>query len=217
MQSSTHTATAPIKIKICGLRRAADIDLANATKPDYIGFVFAKSKRQVNFETALALKKRLDPAIQAVGVFVNHDMRDLFALLDAKVIDVVQLHGGEPEEMICAIKSAYPAIPIIKAVSVRTAEDILAWANSNADYLLLDNGAGGTGKSFDWAVLPQLSALTKPYFIAGGLTPQNIATVLPFAPFGVDVSGGVEDTQTGYKDPAKVAALIQTVRKEPNE
>ncbi len=216
---STSTVTvknlsAPVKIKICGLRRAEDIDLVNAMQPDYIGFVFAKSKRNVTPETAAQLKAMLSPNIQTVGVFVNHDVAVIHALLDAKTIDVVQLHGTETEEDIRALKTNYPTVPIIKAVSVTSASDNLAWADSAADYLLLDNGAGGSGKPFDWAVLPTLSTFAKPYFIAGGLTPSNVTSVLPFAPYGVDVSSGVESTETGYKDPELVATFIHTVRKE---
>lgn len=201
------------KVKICGLRRPADIAMANQYKPDYIGFVFAKSKRQVNFETAQQLKALLAPKIQVVGVFVNHDIAEIAALLTAGIIDVVQLHGSEPEATLCTLKEAFPTVPIIKAIRVQSAEDILAWERSCADYLLLDNGSGGTGKPFDWAVLPTLSSMTKPYFIAGGLTCDNVNTVLSFSPYGVDVSGGVEDS-AGGKDPNKVSAFIQTVRKE---
>ncbi len=205
------------RVKICGLRRQADIALANAVQPDYIGFVFAKSKRQVSIETAQTLKAALSPTIQAVGVFVNSDASFIHALLNTNIIDIVQLHGSECEADILALKAAYPTVPIIKAVSVRSTADILAWANSSADYLLLDNGAGGTGQAFDWAVLPALKQhhFTKPYFIAGGLCAENITDVLAFAPFGVDVSGGVEEKETGYKSPEKVAELIQIVREEP--
>ncbi len=210
------TSKSKTKIKICGLRRLEDIALANtiAHRPDYIGFVFATSSRQVDFDTAQRLQAALDPAIKAVGVFVNHDPTEINALVNAGIIDVVQLLGSETEADICALKAAHPQTPMIKAVSVRGTEDVLAWANSKADYLLLDNGAGGTGQAFDWGVLPQLKNFTKPYFIAGGLTPENVADVLPFAPYGVDVSGGVEDKNTGDKDPARVAKLIKTVREE---
>lgn len=213
---ATPQAPRQTRVKICGLRRLEDIALANSMehRPDYIGFVFAKSRRQVDFATAQALKAALDPAIQAVGVFVNHDPTEIGTLVRAGVIDVIQLHGSETEADICALKAAHPAAPIVKAVSVRCADDVLAWADSKADYLLLDNGAGGTGQAFDWGVLPQLSGFDKPYFIAGGLTPENVATILPFAPYGIDVSGGVEDKNTGYKDPARVAKLIEIVREE---
>ncbi len=212
------TTNKKTKIKICGLRRLEDIALVNAdiNRPDYIGFVFAKSRRQVDFATAQSLKAALHPSIQAVGVFVNHDPAEIGALVNAGIIDVIQLHGGEPEAEIAALKAAYPAVPIIKAISVRYAEDVLAWADSTADFLLLDNGAGGTGQAFDWGVLPQLSGFAKPYFIAGGLTPENVAEVLRYAPYGIDTSGGVEDKNTGWKDPARVSQLIQTVRKETN-
>lgn len=211
------------KIKICGLSRGEDIAAANALAPDYIGFVFAKSKRQVSPEQARALKALLDPSITAVGVFVDAPFADILALVSEGIINAVQLHGAETEAQLHALHAACALhcasaqckpIPIIKAIRVQSAADVLAWRDSCADYLLLDNGAGGTGKPFDWGVLAQLGGETvfQKIIIAGGLTPQNVAQVLPFAPYAVDVSGGVETD--GYKDAAKMNAFTQAVRKE---
>lgn len=196
------------KIKICGLSRPCDIDWANTYRPDYIGFVFAKSRRQVSDEQAAALKARLSPAISAVGVFVNDPPEHILALRQAGVIDLVQLHGQEDEDTIRYLKRR-AACPIIRAVSVGR-ESPADFAGSAADYLLLDNGAGGTGQTFDWS---QAAAIPKPFFLAGGLNAANVqAGIRRFSPFGVDISGGVETG--GYKDEAKINEIIRRIRYE---
>jgi phosphoribosylanthranilate isomerase len=196
------------KIKICGLKRPVDIDYANRVKPDYIGFIFAKkSHRYVEPETAAALSARLDPAITPVGVFVNSPVEEVAALLSAGTIRVAQLHGQEDEDYIKALRALIDA-PIIKAFSVETGQDIAAACRSTADYLLLDHGSGGTGEAFDWSILEDLG---RPYFLAGGLDPDNVSTALKLArPFAVDVSSGVETDK--LKDPARMEAFVRAVR-----
>lgn len=198
------------KIKICGLTRSEDIITANHLGLDYIGFVFAKSKRQVTPDKAKALRGILSPHIQAVGVFVNHPVAEILDLVHSDTIQAIQLHGQEEETTIAQLKAQLPTTPIMKAISVTCAEDILRWESSRADYLLLDNGAGGTGTPFDWGILPTIHGLSKPYFIAGGLNPDNVSEVLPHHPYGVDVSGGVETD--GTKDPIKMQAFTEKVR-----
>lgn len=198
------------KIKICGLSRPEDIQTANELNLDYIGFVFAKSRRQVTPAQAAQLKALLDPTIQAVGVFVNAPQDNIISLVSDGVIDVIQLHGQETERDIAQLKSACPQAKIIKAISVQSTSDILAWSNSTADFLLLDNGAGGTGQLFDWGILPQLEGFQKPYFIAGGLRADNVTDVLGYRPYGVDVSGGVETD--GLKDSDKMIKFADKVR-----
>ncbi len=198
------------KIKICGLSRREHIAVANGLNLDYIGFVFAKSRRQITPAQATQLKALLDPKIQAVGVFVNAHQEEILPLVSHGVIDVIQLHGQERERDIAQLKSACPQAKIIKAVSVQSASDILAWNNSAADFLLLDNGAGGTGQVFDWGILPQLGGFQKPYFIAGGLNADNVSGVLGYLPYGVDVSGGVETG--GLKDRDKMIKFADKVR-----
>lgn len=202
-----------MKVKICGLSRSADIQAANDMGLDYIGFVFAKSGRQVTETQAKQLKSMLNPNISAVGVFVNAPLETMMNLVESGVIDIIQLHGQEPESTITALKNHLPTTPIIKAISVNTAYDILIWQDSQSDFLLLDNGAGGTGKRFDWNILPQLSALKKPYFIAGGLDTSNVSGLFPIHPYGVDVSGGVETE--GLKDPQKMTEFVKIVRSLP--
>lgn len=198
------------KIKVCGITRECDVAVLNEHKPDYVGFVFAKSRRQISAAKAQNLRAALDENITSVGVFVNHDMDEICTLVHAKTIDIVQLHGGEDEECIRTLRTKLPDTKIIKAISVNIADDIINWQSSAADYLLLDNGAGGTGERFDWSLLAEISGLTKPYFIAGGLNCENIKQALSLQPFAVDVSSGVETD--GVKDRRKITEFIKNVR-----
>ncbi|MCL2884899.1 MAG: phosphoribosylanthranilate isomerase, partial [Oscillospiraceae bacterium] len=161
------------KIKICGLSRPADIDCVNELCPDYIGFVFAgSSRRHVTSEQAQALRARLCAGITPVGVFVNEPMENILALINSKTIDAVQLHGDEDKDYIVKLKSLTD-VPIIKAVPVRRAGDVQHWQTSAADYLLLDAPGGGTGQGFDWDAV---GSTNKPFFLAGGLSPQNVTS-----------------------------------------
>ncbi len=197
-----------VKVKICGLARKADMAIANMYQPDYVGFVFAKSRRQVSQEEARELRKVLDPKIQVVGVFVDESVEVMASYLDEGIIDVVQLHGKETKETVENLR-ALTENPIIKAVSVTTIDDVLEWENSSVDFLLLDHGKGGTGQTFDWSILNQLQSLSfsKPYFIAGGLDGSKVKSVLVYQPYGVDVSSGVETD--GIKDEWKIKEFIE--------
>lgn len=197
------------KIKLCGLSRPCDIEIANQLKPDYIGFVFApKSKRYVTPETAGKLKKLLNPAIQAVGVFTDADLCLISSLLSQNIIDIVQLHGKEKEDTIKELRLLTKK-PVIRAYQIQTQADIEQAKQSIADYILLDAGAG-TGTTFDWRLIQNIQ---RPYFLAGGLTPQNAATAIQhLTPYALDVSSGIESN--GNKDPDKMAAFVAAVRKE---
>lgn len=201
------------KIKICGLSRECDIDFVNIAKPDFIGFVFAeKSKRRVDFDTALKLKNQLDKNIQAVGVFVNNDMDFVLSLVNNGIIDLIQLHGDEDENCIMSFKEKTSA-KIIKAVRVKTTENILRADKLPVDYLLLDTYTkgeyGGSGKTFDWNMIPKIS---KPYFLAGGLNAENIKSALKVGAYCLDVSSGAETD--GKKDKEKIIKIVNTVRSE---
>lgn len=198
------------KIKLCGLSRICDIEAANMLNPDYIGFVFFKnSSRYLSPEKASTLREKLSPEIKAVGVFVREDAEVVAGLLERGVVDMAQLHGGEDEEYIRHLRKL-TGKPLIKAFRVRTAEDIAAAEKCSADYVLLDSGEGGTGSVFDWGVLGRMK---RPYFLAGGLTPENVGrAVREFHPFAVDVSSGIETG--GWKDTEKMAAFAAAVRKE---
>ncbi len=183
------------KIKFCGLSRQVDIDYVNELLPDYIGFVFyEKSKRNVSFETANSLKKRLDKKIKAVGVFVDKDISFITNLVYSGVIDIVQLHGNEDDAYISNLRKAVN-IPIIKAFKIKSQEDISFINSSSADCVLLDSGMG-TGKAFDWSLI---SGIKRDFFLAGGLNLENISEALNMIkPFAIDVSSGIETD--GYKD-----------------
>ncbi len=197
------------KIKLCGLTRPEDIAAANTLEPDFVGFVFApKSRRYVTGEQAQMLRKQLSSAIQAVGVFVDEEPEQVAALLEAGVIDLAQLHGREDEDYLKRLR-ALTGKPIIQAFPVKTPTDLERAQSSSADYILLDSGAG-TGIPFDWALL---TSVRRPYFLAGGLGPDNVAQAIRFLhPWGVDVSSGIETG--GMKDFHKMAAFVAAVRKE---
>lgn len=199
------------KIKLCGLSRTEDIETVNELKPEYIGFVFApKSRRYVTPRTAAELKRLLSAEIQAVGVFVNESPEKIAELSQNGVIDIIQLHGDEDEGYIRRLKQ-YIDKPIIKAFRVKTENDTADAERCSADYILLDSGAG-TGTVFDWKLLTNIH---RPYFLAGGLSPDNVGkAVAALRPFAVDVSSGIETD--GTKDKEKMAAFAAAVRKEEN-
>ncbi len=197
------------KIKLCGLSRPRDIQAANELKPDYIGFVFApKSRRYVPPEKAAELKRMLDPQIRAAGVFVDEDPQIIEELVRQGVIDVVQLHGGEDEAYIHSLRERLGSPRIIQAFSIHTEQDAEKADESSADLILVDSPGGGTGEVFDWELLGKIR---RPYFLAGGLTPENAGdAVSMLRPFGVDVSSGIETD--GYKDRDKMAEFVLAVR-----
>lgn len=198
------------KIKICGLFRERDIDFVNEAEPDYIGFVFAKSRRQVSEPEAFRLRKKLKDGIIPVGVFVNAPIEHIASLYRNQVIALAQLHGGEDEAYISALKALCP-IPVIKVFSIESARiGSKGWGPSGADYLLFDSGSGGSGKPFDWSLIDP-SGMQSRWFLAGGLNTDNIADALALNPYGVDVSSGVETD--GVKDRNKIIPLVQLVRK----
>lgn len=196
------------KINLCGLSRPEDIAAANALKPDFVGFVFAASRRQVTPEAALRLRRLLDPAIPAVGVFVDEAPDRVADLLNRGVIQIAQLHGREGEEDLARLRTLAPGRPLWQAFRLRQPEDAAPANASSADSILLDSGRG-SGEAFDWALL---SAIRRPYFLAGGLGPETVADALcTLRPYGVDVSSGVETDHK--KDAEKMAAFVAAVRK----
>ncbi len=197
------------KIKLCGLSRPCDILTANELKPEYIGFVFApKSKRYIDPQKAAQLKELLSSDIRAVGVFVDEAPDTVAALLNSGVIDIAQLHGSEDEAYIQRLRQRTDQ-PIIKAFQIKSRHDLAEATACTADHILLDSGAG-TGKVFDWSVLRDVK---RPYFLAGGLSPDNVGDAVRLLhPYAVDVSSGIETD--GRKDEEKAAAFIAAVRKE---
>ena len=195
------------KIKICGLTRQCDIDAVNREKPEYIGFVFAKSRRQITATQAAALRKTLSPEITPVGVFVNETIENILSLVNNTVIDAIQLHGSEDEQYIQKLKKLTNK-PVIKAIGVENKGDVQKRSNTSADYLLLDYKSGGTGQMFDWNLIGETQL---PYFLAGGLTTENVEeAITKTTPYAVDVSSGVETN--GTKDSEKIKDFIKKVR-----
>lgn len=222
------------KIKICGLKRLEDIEYVNAALPDYAGFVFAGTKRRVTPEQAAELRKGLDAKITAVGVFVDEPVNNIVKLVQNGIIDAVQLHGSENGDYIKELRGALadintkscsfcskqqigcgaaaPTINIIKAVRAESAENIRDAERLDADFLLLDNGAGGTGEAFDWSVIAEAQPIFKPFFLAGGIGSGNIRRAVDTVkPFGIDMSSSVETD--GVKDFEKILEAVRLARK----
>ncbi|MCO5387441.1 MAG: phosphoribosylanthranilate isomerase [Desulfosporosinus sp.] len=199
------------KIKLCGLTRVCDIEAVNEAHPDYVGFVFANSKRRITPQDAFGLKELLDDKIQTVGVFVDETMEQILDICSIGIVDFIQLHGQENATYIERLQKE-SGKPVIKAVRVRSREDIKAAERLNCNYLLLDafsdKSAGGTGETFDWKVV---DAVQKPFFLAGGLNSRNILQAMSAVkPFGVDISSGVETD--GFKDRGKILEIVRLIR-----
>lgn len=196
------------RVKICGLSRMEDIEAVNLALPEYIGFVFAESRRRVQPGTAAGLKERLDKRIAAVGVFVNQEPDFIAALCRDGVIDMVQLHGEEDSDYVQRLRSICSS-RIIKSVGVA---GTLPRLPEDPDYLLFDTASeqrGGVGKAFDWRILKGMQSA--PYFLAGGLDASNVAkAIAELHPFCVDVSSGVETD--GVKDAEKIDEFVKLVR-----
>jgi phosphoribosylanthranilate isomerase len=197
------------KIKICGLRGAADIEAVNRALPDYIGWVFAPGRRQVDAATAARLKERLDGRIGTVGVFVNEAVGQVEAIYRMGILDMIQLHGDEDGAYIRRLQISC-GCPVIKAVGIGGRLPDLP---AGADYLLFDRLSarrGGTGQAFDWHILKGYR--DRPYFLAGGLSSVNVADAIGLLhPFCVDVSSGAETD--GVKDAEKIEQIVRTVRR----
>jgi phosphoribosylanthranilate isomerase len=213
------------KIKICGMRRPEDIAIVNEYQPDYIGYIFVKNRvREVSEEQAAMMTGLLDPSICPVGVFVDEDMERILRIVSYGTIRAVQLHGSENTAYVAALRKrldefspmgsgAAPGseIPIIKAVRMESGHSLDRWQKSEADYLLLDQGKGGTGTAFDHELIDEAGPIRKPWFLAGGIGAENAKEVIQrFAPYALDVSSSVETD--GWKDREKVAEMILSVQ-----
>ena len=199
------------RVKICGLTRQADLDVAVAAGADAVGFVFhAPSPRAVTPEQARALCAGLPPFVTAVGLFVDAPPERIRAILDQVPLELLQFHGEEPPELCAAFGRRW-----IKAIRMRPEVDLV---DEQARYraaagLLLDTydpvRAGGTGQPFDWTRVP--TALASSIILAGGLDPANVGEAIErIRTYGVDVSGGVEAAK-GVKDPDKIREFMQRV------
>ena len=197
-----------VKIKICGLKRLEDIKIVNKYKPDFIGFVFADSKRKVTPNLARQMKQNLDDSIQSVGVFVDAAIDEILEIHEQGIIDMAQLHGSESEDYIDELKKkSNNQLKIINAIEMDDEKDLLEYDNSIADYLLLDSGKG-SGKTFDWRLIRK--DLKKEFFLAGGLNYQNISQAInEFDPYAIDLSSSVETN--GYKDELKIKKVMEAM------
>ncbi len=198
------------RVKICGLRRPEDITYVNEVRPEYVGFIcFPKSFRYVDPEMLRSLRSQLAEGITAVGVFVNEDADAVARIAGESGIDVIQLHGQEDEDYISRLREKTDK-PLIKAFRIETSGDVLTANASSADYILLDHGAGGTGEAFDWSLLQEVD---RPYFLAGGLNPENVQEALAMSGdhlYSLDVSSGVETEKV--KDIEKIRRFLMQVR-----
>ena len=201
-------------VKFCGIRRPEDLDFINQSQPDYIGFVFAPSRRQVTASQAAALANRLKVPISTVGVFVNEPLDSLCSIAKKSQIQVIQLHGEETEADIWELRKHLPHQKIWKAVRVQTSDDIRLADRLPVDALLLDSfvpgSYGGNGQTANWDLIRQ-TQIQKPFFLAGGLHTENIPQAIAAVhPYGIDLSGGIETD--GWKDQRKMQAVLEAVR-----
>lgn len=198
-----------VKIKICGIRRLEDVRIVNKYKPDYIGFVFADSKRKVSSSLAKKLRENLDSDIIPVGVFVDSSLDEILKIFDEGTIDIAQLHGRESEEFILELKEkSNGELKIIKAIEMSEKIDLKEYDNSQSDYLLLDSGKG-SGKTFDWNLIG--CDLKKDFFLAGGLSSSNVGEAIDeFKPYAVDLSSSLETN--GFKDENKIREIMEVIK-----
>ena len=215
------------KVKMCGISKVETIPAVVEAKPDYMGLVFASSKRQVTVEQAKILVEELNrgyakkygsdtehdknDTIKTVGVFVNETIDNLVTIANEANLDAVQLHGDEDEAFIQSLKER-TNVEVWKAIQIRSAADAEAWIDSSADMLLFDayhkDERGGTGEVFDWS---SLDAFERPFMLAGGIDSTNVARAIrTVRPYGIDISSGIETN--GVKDDEKITAFTKIVK-----
>ena len=201
------------KVKMCGISKVETIPAIVDAKPDYMGLVFAPSKRQVTVEQAKTLVDELHKhyEIKTVGVFVNETIENLLKIAEEVKLDVIQLHGDEDESFIQTLKEQ-SNVEVWKAVQVRSVADVEKWIDSSADMLLFDayhkDERGGTGEVFDWSSLDEFE---RPFMLAGGIDSSNVARAIrTVRPYGIDISSGIETD--GVKDDEKIKAFTHIVR-----
>ncbi|MBO4502393.1 MAG: phosphoribosylanthranilate isomerase [Candidatus Methanomethylophilus sp.] len=193
-------------VKFCGLRREEDIDICNRLRPEYAGFVFWKrSRRYLEFESAAELIRSLDGNIIPVGVFLDQPLSDIIEAEEAG-IRMVQLHGSEDQEFIDQVRET-AGLPVMKAFTVKDTNTVRESLSIDCDYRMYDSGAG-SGIAFQHSLLRDAGDR---YFLAGGLTPENVGEAIrELHPYAVDTSSGIETD--GYKDPVKMERFINAVR-----
>ncbi|MBM7684614.1 MAG: phosphoribosylanthranilate isomerase [Epulopiscium sp.] len=194
------------KIKICGLKTVEQIKMINRYDVDYVGFIFAKSKRQISPNKAREMKLYLRKDIKAVGVFVDTPIEEVNEIVQFCNLDMVQFHGKEDND-----QCAKSIVPVWKAFSVKDGEILKALPSyQNVQGFVFDSSSGGSGKTFSWDLIKGIS---KDYFtvLAGGLNAENVREAIKTVfPHVVDVSSGVETN--GEKDEEKIKEFIRKVK-----
>lgn len=200
------------KVKICGLQEVAHVQAAVNAGADFIGFMFAPSKRRISVEQAMELAQHIPASVKKVGVFVNETTETIQQIAAQVELDYIQYHGDEAPEQIEQI-----GLPSIKAFSIQSAQDVERAAAYEVNYYLFDapgtDFRGGSGNAFDWTLLDQMNIAQEKVILAGGLNENNvhIASML-VEPFAVDVSSGVETD--GIKDTDKIKRFIERAKGE---
>ena len=197
------------RIKICGLKEAEHVQAAVEAGANAIGFVFAPSKRQVSPEKAQELAAGIPASVKKIGVFVNSSAEEINEIVKTVPLDYVQLHGDESAALYEQIE-----VPVIRAISIRNAEDVDRAFRDAAPLVLIDapgtDFRGGSGHTFDWDLVEKY-AEARPFILAGGLNPDNVGEAITrIRPVMVDVSSGVETD--GRKDSDKIKAFIRAVQ-----
>lgn len=200
------------KVKICGLKEIEHVETAVHAGADFIGFMFAPSKRRITVEEAVELAKAIPNTVKKVGVFVNEESATIRQIAEAVGLDYIQYHGDETPEQIQEI-----GLPAIKAFSIRSEEDVERAATYDVDYYLFDapgtDFRGGSGNSFDWMLLDKVNIPLEKVILAGGLKVENVGLAITLVePYAVDVSSGVEID--GRKDSAAITKFIETAKGE---
>lgn len=200
-----------MKLKFCGIKCHNDVELMNKYFPNYAGFVFADSKRQVKISVAASLISELSTDIVPVGVFVNARIPRVLQTIDETGIKIVQLHGMENMEYIRKLRIEAKTVEIWKAVNIKTTEDIENAQYFDADMLLFDsyveNQNGGTGTRINLDIIEN-AKISAPFFLAGGINKSNLEEIiLKINPYGIDISSGIEEN--GYKNDNKINEIMR--------
>ncbi|ARK30316.1 phosphoribosylanthranilate isomerase [Halalkalibacter krulwichiae] len=210
-------------LKLCGNHSSDDTKLVFSSTADYVGFVFAQSKRQVSVDQLKRwLKDRKTEEKKVVALFVNESVETIKEVVSTLPIDIIQCHGSESAEQLREVKSV-TGLPIWKAIhhneqAINTMSSYTGIVDGYIVDCKVGNQWGGTGVSFDWNYIPNYLAEGKvqgvPVFIAGGINPSNIKKVLRYKPDGIDVSSGIEEE--GRKSRKLIAELEERMNRHDN-
>lgn len=204
-----------MEIKICGITDVNEIDALNNMRPDYIGFVFAESKRKVSKEEAETLCKLVNKDIKVIGVFRNNTREFIEEVLKKVPLHAIQLHGSEESEFIQYFNDNYHC-EVWKGQSINNKKDLEEALKLPVSTLILDSKNPGSGKVFPWELLEGIKT-DKKIFLAGGINTENISEAVKINNIqGIDISSGVESVVKGIrrKDPIKIEKIIKKVREK---